>query len=89
MFRLWRGQVDAICRHCGKKKVNRPRGLCWACYYTPGVKELYPVTSKFAPRDEPTEAELEAMIAEQMRPENLPDWWEAERCRAREVGEID
>jgi hypothetical protein len=30
--------------------VNRPRGLCWTCYYTPGVKELYPSTSKFARR---------------------------------------
>ena len=38
------------CRHCGKGRVNRPRGLCWTCYYTPGVKELYPSTSKFAHR---------------------------------------
>ena len=40
----------AICRHCSKCKVNRPRGLCWSCYYTPGVKELYPSTSKYARR---------------------------------------
>jgi hypothetical protein len=39
-----------ICRHCQKSKVNRPRGLCWSCYYTPGVKEMYPSTSKFARR---------------------------------------
>jgi hypothetical protein len=39
-----------ICRHCQKSKVNRPRGLCWSCYYTPGVRELYPSTSKFARR---------------------------------------
>lgn len=39
-----------VCRHCAKSKVNRPRGLCWSCYYTPGVKELYPSTSKFARR---------------------------------------
>ncbi len=38
------------CRHCAKSKVNRPRGLCWSCYYTPGVKELYPSTSKYARR---------------------------------------
>jgi len=31
-------------------KSNRPRGLCWSCYYTPGVRELYPSTSKFARR---------------------------------------
>lgn len=39
-----------ICKHCGQSKVNRPRGLCWSCYYRPGVKELYPSTSKFARR---------------------------------------
>lgn len=40
----------AICRHCSKCKVNRPRGLCWSCYYTPGIKEQYPSTSKYARR---------------------------------------
>lgn len=39
-----------ICKHCGQSKVNRPRGLCWSCYYTPGVKDMYPSTSKFARR---------------------------------------
>lgn len=39
-----------MCRHCQKKAVSRPRGLCWDCYYTPGVKELYPPTSKYARR---------------------------------------
>jgi hypothetical protein len=37
------------CKHCRVGQVNRPRGLCWACYYTPGVRDLYPSTSKFAP----------------------------------------
>lgn len=41
---------QVICRHCGIAKVNRPRGLCWHCYYTPGVKDLYPSTSKYARR---------------------------------------
>jgi hypothetical protein len=40
----------ATCRHCSKSKVNRPRGLCWSCYYAPGVKEQYPSTSKYARR---------------------------------------
>ena len=31
-------------------KSNRPRGLCWSCYYRPGVREQYPSTSKFARR---------------------------------------
>lgn len=38
------------CCHCFKRKVSRPRGLCWTCYYTPGVKELHPSTSKYARR---------------------------------------
>jgi hypothetical protein len=41
-----------ICRHCQKSKVNRPRGLCWSCYYRPGVREQYPSTSKYARRGE-------------------------------------
>jgi hypothetical protein len=39
-----------MCRHCQKVKSNRPRGLCWSCYYTPGIREQYPSTSKFARR---------------------------------------
>ncbi len=39
-----------ICRHCEKAKVNRPRGLCWSCYYKPGVRDRYPSTSKYARR---------------------------------------
>jgi hypothetical protein len=39
-----------LCRHCQKTRSNRPRGLCWTCYYTPGVRDLYPSTSKFARR---------------------------------------
>ena len=38
------------CRHCEQASVNRPRGLCWSCYYTPGVREKYPSTSKYARR---------------------------------------
>jgi hypothetical protein len=39
-----------LCRHCHRAPSNRPRGLCWSCYYTPGVRALYPSTSKFARR---------------------------------------
>src|SRR5207245_2187874 len=38
------------CRHCQRAESNRPRGLCWSCYYKPGVRERYPSTSKFARR---------------------------------------
>lgn len=39
-----------LCRHCQRVQSNRPRGLCWSCYYKPGVREMYPSTSKFARR---------------------------------------
>jgi len=39
-----------ICRHCHHSPVSRPRGLCWSCFYTPGVRDLYPSTSKFGRR---------------------------------------
>ena len=39
-----------LCRHCKRVRPNRPRGLCWSCYYKPGVRDRYPSTSKFARR---------------------------------------
>ncbi len=39
-----------LCRHCQRKKANRPRGLCWTCYYTPGLRDRFASTSKFARR---------------------------------------
>jgi hypothetical protein len=39
-----------LCRHCGMRAVNRARKLCWVCYQTPEVRELYPCTSMFARR---------------------------------------
>jgi hypothetical protein len=32
----------SLCRHCDRNPVNRSRGLCWSCFYTPGVRERYP-----------------------------------------------
>lgn len=29
--------------------MTRPRGLCWGCYYAPGVKELYQVNTFYRP----------------------------------------
>ena len=39
--------MNRICRHCSKCKVNRPRGLCWSCYYTPGILARYPSANTF------------------------------------------
>jgi hypothetical protein len=38
------------CRHCHARQVGRPRGLCWDCFFTPGVRELYPPTDKSSRR---------------------------------------
>lgn len=35
------------CRSCGRP-ANRPRQLCYRCFYTPGLRDLYPSISKFA-----------------------------------------
>jgi hypothetical protein len=71
-----------VCVHCKFSAPNRPRGTCWHCYYLPGVKELYPSTSKYARRGvgnispllpcEPTDAlpgspEKIAVLAERVR----------------------
>ena len=39
-----------MCRHCHHGPISRPRGLCWSCYYTTGVRDLYPSTSKYGRR---------------------------------------
>jgi hypothetical protein len=38
------------CRNCRTAKVTRPRGLCFRCYYTPGVRAKFPSASKFGRR---------------------------------------
>lgn len=35
------------CRRCSKVANLQTRGLCWACYHTPGIREQYPSLSKF------------------------------------------
>jgi hypothetical protein len=40
--KLWERGWGMLCRHCGVCSVSRPRGLCWSCYYAPGIRERYP-----------------------------------------------
>src|ERR1700676_5484794 len=40
-----------MCLHCLIRKANKSRGLCYSCYFRPGVRGLYPITSQFAPRN--------------------------------------
>lgn len=62
------------CRHCHTNKaIQDKRLLCFACYMTPAIRRLYP--SRVANENRETMEELDALIAEQMRPENLPSWW--------------
>lgn len=39
-----------LCRNCSHHRTSRPRGLCWNCYYTPGVRDRFPSTSKYGQR---------------------------------------
>lgn len=38
------------CLHCRHPVVSRPRGLCWACFHRPGVREQYPPVSPYGRR---------------------------------------
>lgn len=31
------------CRHCGKRRVNYPRGLCGPCYEDHSIRHRYPI----------------------------------------------
>lgn len=68
------------CLHCREPAgVNVRRGLCRRCYTTAAIRRKYPRDESRAPGREPTEEELDAMIAEQRA--NLPPWWDAETRR--------
>lgn len=58
------------CAHCGSLRPHHGRGLCSVCYQKKEVRQKYPTTLEYR---EPTDDELEAMIAKQR--ENLPPWW--------------
>lgn len=84
------------CQHCPRllsNRVGRGRGLCTRCYEDRAVRDLYP-RRKSGPKDcdtppvddEPTEAELDALIAEQLK--RLPVWWD-EDCRAQREAEFE
>jgi hypothetical protein len=39
-----------VCKRCRTRAVTRPRGLCWSCYYTPGVRQQHESGSPYARR---------------------------------------
>lgn len=67
------------CRHCRQIVAIYSRQICRKCYRDPDVLAKYPTDYHRVKQEEglhePTMAEVEAMIAEQMKPENLPSWW--------------
>jgi hypothetical protein len=70
------------CRHCPRRRnAGGRRGLCLVCYRNPKIREQY---CRYAQGErEPTETELDALIAQRMQ--CLPEWWyeevEAEKNR--------
>lgn len=62
------------CKECGVPKFIRARGLCRTCYYV--VREREDSVTPRAVEPEPTDEELDAIIAERMK--DLPEWWEKE-----------
>jgi hypothetical protein len=67
------------CVHCGKKNIClQGRGLCQPCHGKIDIRHQYLRSSNNraqlnSPRVDPSEEELNALIAEQMR--CLPPWW--------------
>ena len=43
-------RLGDICHCCHVRLISRPRGLCWRCFYTPGVRDRFPSKSKYARR---------------------------------------
>lgn len=68
------------CRHCGRvTQATRPRGLCYRCFDDVKIRRQYRAYARWSGDEvDPTEAELDALIAERMKPENLTKWWAAE-----------
>ena len=62
-----------VCHNCSKVVARYYcRKLCGACWRNPVIRVRFPAAHQ-GKHNEPTEEELEAMIAEQMK--NLPAWW--------------
>lgn len=76
--------MESVCRHCQKRKGNRPRGLCWTCHNNKSIRIQYPSTHPFASKSakgeyddvEPTEEELNRIISEQLP--TMPEWGEGD-----------
>lgn len=64
------------CRKCNRRRPLLPgkRHWCKPCTDEMVATVIRPAVMRHC-EHEPTEAELDALIAERSRPENLPRWW--------------
>ena len=82
---LLMSEEPMICRHCNRRKVSKPRQLCYRCHLTPGIRCLYPTDATMRPDliagrpKTETEADLDRLIAHQRR--QLPAWWREESAK--------
>ncbi len=68
--------INGNCLHCLTNLANRPRNLCVACYKDKSIRNQYPtLIHRNDYTEDPTMEQLEDTIAEQSKPENLPEWW--------------
>lgn len=74
--------IRCVCKHCGKNNRIRARGLCSECYKNADIRSQYGRRLESHGRGEPTEEEVERIIAEQMALP-LPWWWDHETKRMR------
>ena len=82
------------CRHCGVECCLRARRLCHRCYGDAAVRLSYPAdprgcTAAVLAAADPTEAELDALIADrfaEMERDGYPAWWDDD-TRAVQRGE--
>jgi len=71
------------CLECKKYAgQSGKRWLCVGCFADRAIREKYPTKHGTTKYGEPTEAELNQMIAEQMR--CLPPWWHESQKRFQE-----
>lgn len=61
------------CNGCGNIRFHHCRGLCRGCFGDPVIRAKFPPKNAGGICHEPTEEEVEAIVAEQYN--NLPDWW--------------
>lgn len=75
--------IRCTCKHCKRNGSIRARGLCSECYKNADIRSQYGRRRlESHGRGEPTEEDVERIIAEQMALP-LPWWWDLETRRMR------